>query len=80
MPVSKIAITIDKELLKEVDLLVKSNVFPNRSKAIQDAVSEKLERLKKTRLARECSKLEPEFEQSMAEEGISLESEQWPEY
>jgi len=80
MPASKIAITIDKELVKEIDLLVKSNLFPNRSKAIQEAVKEKLERLKKTRLAKECAKLEPEFEQNMAEEGFSLEIDEWPEY
>jgi len=80
MPASKIAITIDKELVKKIDLLVKSNLFPNRSKAIQEAVKEKLERLKKTRLAKECAKLEPEFEQNMAEEGFSLEIDEWPEY
>ena len=80
MPASKIAITIDKELVKEIDLLVKSNLFPNRSKAIQEAVKEKLERLKKTRLAKECAKLEPEFEQNMAEEGFSLEINEWPGY
>ncbi len=44
MPVSKIAITIDKALLKEIDLLVKSNLFPNRSRAIQEAVADKLKR------------------------------------
>ena len=80
MPASKIAITIDKKLVKEIDLLVKSNLFPNRSKAIQEAVKEKLERLKKIRLAKECAKLEPEFEQNMAEKGFSLEIDEWPEY
>ena len=80
MPVSKIAITIDNELVKEIDLLVKSNLFPNRSKAIQEAVKEKLERLKRTRLAKECAKLDPEFEENMAEEGFSLEIEEWPKY
>jgi len=80
MPVSKIAITIDNELVKEIDLLVKSNLFPNRSKAIQEAVKEKLERLKRTRLAKECAKLDPEFEENMAEEGFSLEIEEWPRY
>jgi len=80
MPVSKIAITIDNELVKEIDLLVKSNLFPNRSKAIQEAVKEKLERLKRTRLAKECAKLDPEFEENMAEEGFSLEIKEWPRY
>jgi Arc/MetJ-type ribon-helix-helix transcriptional regulator len=80
MAASKIAITIDDNLLKRLDMLVKSNRFPNRSKAIQEAVMEKLMRIEKSRLARECDKLDPEFEQSMAEEGILTELEEWPEY
>ncbi|MCF8077189.1 MAG: ribbon-helix-helix domain-containing protein [Desulfotignum sp.] len=80
MAASKIAITMDDNMLKQLDMLVKSNRFPNRSKAIQEAVAEKLMRMEKSRLARECSKLDPEFEQSMAEEGISSELEEWPEY
>ena len=80
MAASKIAITIDDKMLKKIDLLIKSSYFPNRSKAIQMAVAEKLTRLEKNRLARECSKLDAEFEQSMAEEGFSAEMEIWPEY
>ena len=80
MGVSKIEITIDNNLLKEIDILVKSNLFPNRSKAIQEAVAEKIRRIKKTRLAQECAKLEPDFEQRMAEEGLSMEINEWPEY
>ena len=80
MAASKIAITIDDRILKQVDILVKSKFFPNRSKAIQEAVSEKLMRLGKSRLAQECAKLDPEFEQSLAEEGFSAEMEEWPEY
>ena len=80
MAASKIAITIDDELLRRIDILVKSKYFPNRSKAIQKAVSEKLIRLEKSRLARKCAKLDPEFEQSLAEEGFSVEMEEWPEY
>lgn len=80
MATSKIAITIDDKTLKRLDILVKSKFFPNRSKAIQQAVSEKLMRIEKSRLARECAKLDPEFEQSLAEEGFSSELEEWPEY
>jgi metal-responsive CopG/Arc/MetJ family transcriptional regulator len=80
MAASKIAITIDDKLLKQIDIFIKSNYFPNRSKAIQEAVAEKLIRLEKSRLARECAKLDPEFEQSVAEEGFSAEMEIWPEY
>lgn len=80
MAASKIAITIDDNLLKKLDLMVKSKVYPNRSKAIQEAVADKLQRLEKTRLAQECSKLDPEHEQNMAEEGLTMEIDEWPEY
>jgi metal-responsive CopG/Arc/MetJ family transcriptional regulator len=80
MAASKIAITIDKNILKRIDLLVKSNFFPNRSKAIQEAVAEKLAKFDKNRLARECAKLNPAYEQSIAEEGFTSELEEWPEY
>lgn len=80
MAASKIAITIDDKTLKQLDILVKSNFFPNRSKAIQQAVIEKLLRIEKSRLAQECAKLDPEFERSIAEEGFSSELEEWPKY
>jgi len=79
MAASKIAITIDDRMLKELDMLVKSKYFPNRSKAIQQAVAEKLMRIEKSRLAQECAKLDPVFAQSIAEEGFSAEMEKWPE-
>jgi len=80
MPASKIAITMDDNLLKRLDNLVKSRTFPNRSRAIQEAVREKLSRIDKIRLARECSKLDPEYEQTLAEEGLATELAEWPEY
>jgi metal-responsive CopG/Arc/MetJ family transcriptional regulator len=80
MAASKIAITIDDKILRRLDLLVQSNVFPNRSKAIQEAIEDKLVRLDKTRLAQECAKLDRAFEQTLAEEGLSLELEEWPQY
>lgn len=80
MAASKIAITLDNDMVKRIDMLVKSNFFPNRSKAIQEAVAEKLRRIEKRRLAQECAKLDPEFEQSLAEEGFTSELEEWPEY
>ena len=80
MAASKIAITIDEKLVKQLDDLVNSQVFPNRSKAIQEAVEEKLRRMEKTRLAKECAKLDPNYEQTLAEEGFSSEIDEWPEY
>jgi hypothetical protein len=55
-------------------------MFPNRSRAIQEAVKEKLARLNHSRLAQECSKLGPEQEQALAEEGLREDLSEWPEY
>jgi len=76
----KVAITIDRKTLQRVDGLVSQNVFPNRSRAIQDAVAEKLARLERKRLASECAKLDPKFEKAFAEEGLGRELDAWPEY
>jgi metal-responsive CopG/Arc/MetJ family transcriptional regulator len=76
----KIAVTLDRELLARLDQLVKEQRFPNRSRAVQEAVQEKLERLDQGRLARECAKLDPAFEQRLADEGLAADLEQWPDY
>jgi hypothetical protein len=41
---------------------------------------EMLKRLERNRLATECAKLHRRFEQTMAEEGLSAEVREWPEY
>jgi len=81
MPTLKIALSIDENLLKRLDFIVKSNVFPNRSRLIREAIIDKLTRIEKqNRFLRECSKLDPEFEQAMAEEGFAWELAEWSEY
>ena len=40
----RIAITIDRELLLQLDELVDGKQFANRSRAVQDAIREKLHR------------------------------------
>ena len=77
---AKVAISLDKATLERLDRLVEEKVFPNRSQAIEEAVSEKLERLERSRLARECAKLDPVFEKALAEEGVSEELAEWPEH
>ncbi len=77
---SKVAISLDESTLARLDRLVKRAVFPNRSRAIQAAVEEKLERIERSRLARECAKLDPAFEKALAEEGMTQDSSEWPEY
>jgi metal-responsive CopG/Arc/MetJ family transcriptional regulator len=80
MATAKIAITIEEDTLRRLDLLVKSHTFPNRSKAIQEAIKDKLNKVEQDRLEVECAKLNPEFEQALADEGISSEIDEWPEY
>jgi Arc/MetJ-type ribon-helix-helix transcriptional regulator len=76
---AKIAITVDEHALAEIDQLVRQGIFPNRSKAIEDALHDRIARLHRSRLARECAKLDVREEQALAEEGYAGESE-WPEY
>lgn len=80
MSAAKIAITLEESLVHKIDSLVKSKVFPNRSKAIQEAVQEKISRLEKTRLARECLNLDKVSEQNFADEGLGADFSEWPEY
>lgn len=80
MATTKVAVTIDRELLMQLDQLVAQHVFPNRSKAIQEALQDKLTRLRRSRLARESAKLDPRAEQALAEEGMEQELPTWPTY
>jgi metal-responsive CopG/Arc/MetJ family transcriptional regulator len=80
MPKTKVAVTIDSEILGELDELIAQRRFPNRSQAIEGAVAEKLERLARTRLAREAAKLDRDEEKAFAEEGMDSELASWPEY
>ena len=80
MAATKIAVTIDRDLLAQLDQLVVDNQFPNRSRAVQEAIRDKLHRLKRHRLARECAKLDPNSEKAMEEEGLEEDFNQWPEY
>ena len=77
---SKVAISLDESTLNRLDRLVQKKVFANRSQAIEEAVAEKLARLEKSRLAQECAKLDPTFEKTLAEEGLSEDLAEWPEY
>ena len=80
MPMAKIAVSIDQKVVHRLDGLVLKGFFPSRSKAIQVAIENQLQKLDRNRLAIECAKLDPKLEQKMAEEGMQYEVEQWPEY
>ncbi|MFA4836365.1 MAG: ribbon-helix-helix domain-containing protein [Dehalococcoidia bacterium] len=80
MRTTKVAISINRETIEKLDRLVAKRMFPSRSSAIQEAIDEKLTRFERVRLAEECAKLDPGAEQALAEEGLSEELAQWPEY
>ena len=80
MSSAKIAVTIEEGLLTRLDRLVKQRRFPNRSRALQEALRDKLDRIDRTRLARECAKLDPADEKQLADEGLAGDLEQWPAY
>jgi metal-responsive CopG/Arc/MetJ family transcriptional regulator len=80
MPKTKVAVTLDAEILRELDALIADQRFPNRSQAVEAALAEKLARLAQTRLAREAAKLDPTEEKALAEEGMGIELATWPEY
>ncbi|MBM3221050.1 MAG: ribbon-helix-helix protein, CopG family [Candidatus Rokubacteria bacterium] len=80
MAKTKVAITLDAELLDRVDDLVARREFRNRSQAIETALAEKLARARRTRLARECAKLDRKEERQLAEEGLRGSRDSWPEY
>jgi len=77
---AKIAITLDPALLARLDRLVRESRFPNRSQAIQEAIRDKLDRLKRGRLARACAMVNTAEEQKLADEGLVEDMKEWPEY
>lgn len=80
MSVAKVTISMESQLLKKVDHLVRERIFPNRSQAIQSAVEEKVSRLDRNRLERECAKLDKDEERAWADLGLPSEVDEWPEY
>ena len=80
IPKTKVVVTVDSEILNELDELIARNRFPNRSQAIEAALAEKLARLSRARLARECAKLDMQEEKALAEEGLLSEVDAWPAY
>jgi Arc/MetJ-type ribon-helix-helix transcriptional regulator len=80
MAKAKVAVTLDSDTLRRVDQLVREARFPNRSQAIEAALTAQLERLEGRRLAEQCARLDPAAERALAEEGMGVDGAAWPEY
>lgn len=77
---TKVAVSIEDRLIREVDLLVRDDRYPSRSQAIEAAVAEHLRRIKRRRLAEACALLDPSEEVALAEEGLGTDATAWPPY
>jgi metal-responsive CopG/Arc/MetJ family transcriptional regulator len=80
MSATKVAISLDDAVLRQLDRMVKTRPFRSRSQAVQEAVSEKINRMDRTALAKECAKLDVKSEQAIADEGLATEMGEWPKY
>jgi Arc/MetJ-type ribon-helix-helix transcriptional regulator len=80
MAKQKVAVTLDSKVLERVDALVQQRRFSNRSRVIETALVEKLAQIDRTRLATESAKLDPDEEQSLADEGLTEDISKWPAY
>ena len=79
MSTAKVGVTLEKQTLREVDRWVKEGQFPSRSRAIQVALAQMVERRQRRRLIEELAKLDPKREQTFAGESLAGETP-WPEY
>lgn len=79
MGVAKIIASVDVKTIARLDRLVKEGKFPSRSSLIEQVIDEKLNRLGKSRIARECARLDPVEERVFADEGMTADSRSWQE-
>jgi Arc/MetJ-type ribon-helix-helix transcriptional regulator len=75
MAAAKVAVTIQIELLREVDDWVAAGEFPNRSQAIQAGlVRLREERERHQGLLRELARIDPDAERALADEWLDGET------
>jgi Arc/MetJ-type ribon-helix-helix transcriptional regulator len=80
MVAAKVAVTLDAQLLADVDRWVAEGEFPNRSKAIQAALEQlRQSRSRQQSLLAELAKLDPDEERSLADEVFTADTA-WPTY
>ena len=78
MPNTRVTITLDEEMVSQLDKLVKHGVFASRSKAIQVALEEKLSQIQKVRLSRDYLKLDQVFDKDITERRRRSTDDDWP--
>jgi Arc/MetJ-type ribon-helix-helix transcriptional regulator len=79
MSTTKVAVTLQADMVKEIDRWVRQGHFANRSRAIQASLAEMMARHKRHRLIQALAKIDPRQERALAEEALTGEA-RWPEY
>ncbi len=80
MPRAKVPVTIDAQLLNEVDRWVAAGEFASRSRVVQAGLARlRDDRVRQCSLLRELAKLNPAEERALAEEWLAGEMP-WPAY
>ena len=80
MAAFKFVISVDRVLMERLDDFVQRGYFLNRSTAFQTAFKDKIDRIERKRLTKECAKLDPKFEREQAEDVTMEEFKSWPEF
>jgi Arc/MetJ-type ribon-helix-helix transcriptional regulator len=76
---AKGAVSIDEQLLREVDRWVAEGAFASRSRAVQTALALLKERRTDQAFLEDLAKLDPAEERALADEFLTGETA-WPEY
>ena len=78
MPAAKVAISIDEQILQEIDRWVAAGEYPSRSQVMQAAITVLREqRARRGTLIEELAKLDPVEERALADEFLAAET-MWP--
>lgn len=80
MAKTKVAVSIDRQLMGDIDGWVASGEFASRSSAVEEALRRlQAERAGSRSLLRELARLDRDEEQALADERLSAEPP-WPAY
>jgi hypothetical protein len=80
MAKTNLTISIDSDLIESLDRLVAARLFPDRNRAVEEAIRDQLDRLALARLARSSDAVDPRPEPDLALEGLTVDAGEWSEY
>ena len=73
----RISVSLDERTLRRLDRWVREGIYPTRSRAIEGAIASQPSPADLRRFVRECQKLDPQEEGSLAEEWSTGERDSW---